>query len=49
MEHVALPEKGKAHDQLISHDEHDGHHTSDFLKRFWICLGLTVPVSVLTH
>ena len=31
------------------HDKHAGHHTEDFLKRFWICLALTVPVLLLSH
>jgi P-type Cu2+ transporter len=31
------------------HDNHAGHHTEDFLKRFWICLGLTVPVVLLSE
>ena len=31
------------------HDKHAGHHTEDFLKRFWICLGLTVPIVLLSE
>jgi P-type Cu2+ transporter len=31
------------------HDEHAGHHTEDFLKRFWICLALTIPVLLLSQ
>jgi P-type Cu2+ transporter len=31
------------------HDEHAGHHTHDFLLRFWICLVLTIPVLLLSH
>jgi len=31
------------------HDKHAGHHTEDFLKRFWICLILTIPVLLLSH
>ncbi len=30
------------------YDKHAGHHTENFLKRFWICLVLTVPVIVLS-
>lgn len=37
------------HTESTSHDEHMGHHTEDFLKRFWICLGLTLPVVVLSE
>ncbi|HEY1114153.1 MAG TPA: heavy metal translocating P-type ATPase, partial [Chitinophagaceae bacterium] len=31
------------------HDKHAGHHTGDFLKRFWLCLVLTVPVLALSE
>lgn len=31
-----------------NHDEHLGHHTEDFLKRFWLCLILTIPVLALS-
>jgi copper-(or silver)-translocating P-type ATPase len=30
-------------------NKHEGHHTGDFLKRFWITLILTVPVLLLSH
>lgn len=30
------------------YDKHAGHHTQDFLKRFWICLVLTIPVIALS-
>lgn len=39
----------KESDSKPNHDEHAGHHTHDFLKRFWICLALTVPVLLLSH
>ena len=31
------------------HDKHAGHQTQDFLKRFWICLAITIPVLLLSH
>ncbi len=31
------------------HDKHAGHHTADFLKRFWTCLILTIPVLLLSR
>jgi P-type Cu2+ transporter len=31
------------------HDKHAGHHTGNFLKRFWICLILTIPVLLLSE
>ncbi len=31
------------------HDKHAGHHTADFLKRFIVCIVLTMPVLVLSH
>lgn len=36
-------------DHHAGHDKHTGHHTGDFLKRFWICLILTIPVLALSH
>ncbi|MDE2071116.1 MAG: cadmium-translocating P-type ATPase [Patescibacteria group bacterium] len=32
------------HSQYIEHDKHTGHHTADFLKKFWISLVLSVPI-----
>lgn len=32
-----------------AHDKHAGHHTGDFLQRFWICLVVTIPVLLLSH
>ena len=53
------PVKETAHDAVMrehshahakeSYDKHAGHHTEDFLKRFWICLILTIPVLALSH
>ena len=39
----------KMTDQQSGHNEHAGHHTEDFLKRFWICLAITLPVLLLSH
>lgn len=36
------------HDHGGGHDQHAGHHTGDFLKRFWICTMFTIPVLVLS-
>ena len=32
-----------------NYNKHEGHHTENFLKRFWISLALTVPVLLLSH
>jgi Cu2+-exporting ATPase len=45
-EHHAQHDKHDSHD---AHNEHAGHHTEDFLQRFWLCLGLTIPVLLLSH
>lgn len=37
------------HEEHQTHDEHADHHTENFLKRFWICLVITVPVLLLSH
>src|SRR5215211_1246736 len=42
------PAKEIANDHAM-HDKHAGHHTQDFLKRFWICLAVTIPVLLLSH
>lgn len=31
------------------HNQHAGHDTHDFLKRFWICLAVTVPILFLSE
>ncbi len=28
------------------HDKHAGHHTEDFLKKFWVVLALTIPIII---
>ncbi len=28
----------------MAHDKHAGHHTEDFLKKFWVVLALTIPL-----
>ncbi|WP_332737634.1 copper-translocating P-type ATPase [Flavihumibacter sp.] len=54
-DHSAHPqpqsEEQHAHDKQHSkeaHNKHAGHHTEDFLKRFWICLLITVPILLLS-
>jgi Cu2+-exporting ATPase len=32
------------HENVNQHDKHAGHHTADFLRKFWISLVLTVPI-----
>ncbi len=36
-------------DDQNSFNKHAGHHTHDFLKRFWICLAITVPILLLSE
>lgn len=40
---------GNKPEKTALHDKHAGHQTEDFLKRFWICLFLTIPVLLLSH
>ncbi len=35
--------------ERVGRDKHAGHHTGDFIRRFWICLILTIPVLALSH
>ena len=30
--------------KAVMHDKHSGHHTEDFLKKFWVVLALTIPL-----
>ena len=39
----------KSDSSAAGFDKHAGHHTPDFLKRFWITLVLSVPVLLLSH
>lgn len=32
------------HNKHAEHNKHVGHHTADFLKKFWISLVLTIPI-----
>src|SRR5829696_4798127 len=45
--HQPMETSTSSHEHM--HDKHAGHHTQDFLKRFWICLLLTVPVVLLSQ
>ncbi|TMI85991.1 MAG: heavy metal translocating P-type ATPase, partial [Bacteroidetes bacterium] len=47
--HEHQPKPHTTHASHAGHDKHAGHHTGDFLKRFWICLILTIPVLALSH
>jgi P-type Cu2+ transporter len=38
----------EAKNEHSMHDKHAGHHTEDFLKRFWICLIITIPILLLS-
>lgn len=37
------------HEHGDEYDKHKGHHASDFLKRFWVCMAVTIPVLLLSH
>jgi Cu2+-exporting ATPase len=53
-EPVNQPEGNQQHhshaalDAHAAYNKHAGHDTHDFLKRFWICLIITVPVLLLS-
>ncbi|MDQ3844691.1 MAG: heavy metal translocating P-type ATPase, partial [Bacteroidota bacterium] len=53
--HVHHPAAANGHDVHSDHvghggyDKHAGHHTHDFLKRFWVCLIVTIPILLLSH
>ncbi|MCY4781512.1 heavy metal translocating P-type ATPase [Sphingobacterium sp. UT-1RO-CII-1] len=31
------------------HNKHEGHHTSEFLQRFWVSMVLTIPILLLSE
>ncbi len=45
--HADAKMEKQMHDGM--HDKHAGHHTGDCLKRFWICLIITIPILLLSH
>lgn len=47
-DHHHTRKAGSEHEHQ-GHDKHAGHHTEDFLKRFWICMALTIPVLLFSH
>ena len=47
--HQSVVPKEHKKDDHSGHDKHAGHHTEDFLKRFWISLALTIPVLLLSE
>lgn len=47
--HAAMKEHQHNGTEHNMHDKHAGHHTGDFLKRFGICLALTLPVVLLSE
>lgn len=56
--HEHKPANGTSHSHLgdkhqtthqQEHHKHIGHHTEDFLKRFWISVGLTIPLLLVSH
>jgi len=41
--------KGKEHKEHDTIDKHAGHHTEDFLRKFWVVLALTIPILVYSE
>ena len=35
------------HQEHLGYDKHAGHHTGDFLNRFWVCLALTADITLV--
>src|SRR5574338_1543465 len=48
-QHAHQHEANEAMQHSHMHNKHAGHHTEDFLKRFWICLAVTLPVLLLSE
>ncbi|WP_228376029.1 heavy metal translocating P-type ATPase [Chryseobacterium aquaticum] len=37
------------HAENENFNKHEGHHTGDFLRRFWVSLIITIPILLLSH
>lgn len=50
-EHSNHSKSSKNHGEHSKEDfnKHEGHHTSDFIKRFWVSLALTGPILLMSH
>jgi len=44
-----VPVKREEHKEHDIIDKHAGHHTEDFLKKFWVVLALTIPILVYSE
>jgi len=47
-DHAHTHAPARSHAAAPDHDKHAGHSLADFLRRFWICLVLTVPILILS-
>ncbi len=47
-EHAHHSEDHSDHSET-GHDKHEGHHTQNFLKRFWVSLIITAPILLLSQ
>ena len=48
-QHSAMHMGHEGHEAHDGFDKDAGHHTHDFLKRFWVCLAVTFPILLLSH
>lgn len=46
---IPMGEEKTHSEHHLDYNKHEGHHTHDFLKRFWISLIITVPILLLSH
>ncbi len=49
MEHQHSMHDHSHNDNKGNFNKHAGHHTGDFLRRFWISLIITIPILALSH
>ncbi|MBV6464377.1 MAG: Copper-exporting P-type ATPase B [Chlorobi bacterium] len=47
--HTHKEHSNHSHHSENGYNKHEGHHTSDFMKRFWISLILTIPILLLSE
>lgn len=47
--HTHTEHSDHSHHSDNGYNKHEGHHTSDFMKRFWVSLILTIPILLLSE
>ena len=44
-----IPAKNESSNGIVAIDRHAGHHTEDFLRKFWVVFVLTIPILIYSE